>query len=110
MLSGITGIELAIVFVCIVLSMSIHEAMHAFVGHALGDTTAHDEGRLTLNPLKHIDLLTTILLPLLLLAIGAMPFFAAKPVPFNPMRVKYDEWGAAMIALAGPFTNLLLAL
>ncbi len=110
MFGSITGIEFLIVFISIVLSMSFHEAMHAFVGHALGDTTAHEEGRLTLNPLKHIDLLTTILLPLLLLLIGATPFFAAKPVPFNPMRVKYDEWGAALIALAGPLTNLFLAI
>jgi Zn-dependent protease len=110
MLNQASGTELIFVFVSILLSMSVHEAMHAFAGHALGDTTAKEEGRLTLNPLKHIDILTTVLLPILLLLFRMQPFFAAKPVPFNPDRVKYGEWGAALIALAGPFTNLALAL
>lgn len=89
--------------------MAIHEAMHAFTAHALGDTTAKDEGRLTLNPLKHIDLFTTVLLPVLMIVAGLPPFFAAKPVPFNPERVKYEEFGAALVGLAGPLTNFLLA-
>lgn len=93
----------------IVISMAIHEAMHAYTSHALGDTTAQDMGRLTLNPLKHIDVVTTVMLPLILILLGLPPIFIAKPVPFNPDRVKYDEYGAAMIALAGPFTNLALA-
>ena len=101
--------DLAVVFVCILISLSLHEAMHAFVGHTLGDTTAKDEGRLTLNPLKHIDIYTTVLLPVILIAMGLRPIFAAKPVPFNPDRVKYDEFGAAMIAVAGPATNFGLA-
>ena len=101
--------NLALVFVVIIFSMGIHEAMHGFVAHWLGDSTAHDAGRLTLNPLKHIDALTTVLLPLFLIIVGAPPIFAAKPVPFNPSRVKYAEFGAALIGLAGPFTNLLLA-
>lgn len=83
--------------------------MHAFTSHWLGDTTASDMGRLTLNPLKHLDLYTSILLPVLLIVSGLPPFFAAKPVPFNPMRVKYDEFGAALIGIAGPLTNLSLA-
>lgn len=83
--------------------------MHAFAGHWLGDTTARDMGRLTLNPLKHIDLMMTVLLPILLIAMGVPPIFAAKPVPFNPDRVKYDEFGAALIGIAGPLTNLFLA-
>lgn len=105
------GIQnLVFVFVGIILSMSVHEAMHAYVGHWLGDTTAKDEGRLTLNPIKHIDLITTVLLPLVLIIFGAVPFFAAKPVPFNPHRVRYQEFGAALIGIAGPFTNLVLAI
>lgn len=90
--------------------MAIHEAMHAFTAHWLGDTTAQDMGRLTLNPLKHIDIFTTILLPVLLILSGLPPIFAAKPVPFNPDRVKYDEFGAALIGIAGPLTNLILAI
>lgn len=96
-------------FLALVLAMSFHEAMHAFVAHWLGDTTAQEEGRLTLNPLAHIDLITTILLPTVLILMSLPPILAAKPVPFNPMRVKYGEFGAAMIGLAGPFTNLALA-
>ncbi len=101
--------DLIIVFGSILFSMGLHEAMHAFVSHWLGDTTARDLGRLTLNPLKHIDLMTTVLLPVGLIALGLPPIFAAKPVPFNPDRVKYDEFGVALIGVAGPVTNLLLA-
>ncbi len=101
--------DLIIIIPIILLSMAIHEAMHAFTSHWLGDTTASDMGRLTLNPLKHIDLLTTVLLPVLMISAGLPPIFAAKPVPFNPDRVKYDEFGAALIGAAGPLTNLALA-
>lgn len=93
----------------ILFSMTLHEAMHAFVGYWLGDDTAKLEGRLTLNPIKHIDPFLTIILPLTLAIIGAPIFGGAKPVPFNPARVRYDEWGAALIAVAGPLTNLIIA-
>ena len=109
MLSELQVSDLAIIFICILLSMGIHEAMHAFTAHWLGDTTAKDEGRLTLNPLKHIDLYTTILLPVLLILLRIPPFFIAKPVPFNPARVKYEEFGVALIGIAGPLTNFALA-
>lgn len=91
------------------LAVSLHEAMHGFAAYWLGDTTAQDAGRLTLNPLKHMDIFTTILLPLGLILFGFPPFFIAKPVPFNPWNVRYGEFGAAIIGLAGPFTNLILA-
>lgn len=91
------------------LSIAFHEMMHAFVGDSLGDDTARVAGRITLNPLKHIDPLMTIGLPLVLLLIGLPPFGAARPVPFNPHRVKYAEFGVALIAIAGPLANLLLA-
>lgn len=103
------SVSLAFVFVSLVISITIHEAMHAFTAHWLGDDTAHREGRITLNPLAHIDILTTVLLPLILIAFGLPPILAAKPVPFNPDRVKFDEFGAALVGLAGPFTNLALA-
>lgn len=102
--------DLPIVLVVILISMTFHEAMHAFTSHWLGDTTARDMGRLTLNPLKHIDLVMTVLLPVIMIALGVPPIFAAKPVPFNPDRVKYDEFGAALIGVAGPLTNLVLAI
>ena len=97
------------IFVVILLSMTVHEAMHAFMGYFLGDNTAKIEGRLTLNPLKHIDPFMTILLPLTMALLGGPVFGGAKPVPFNPNRVRYGEWGAAMVALAGPLTNLFIA-
>jgi Zn-dependent protease len=109
MFSNLTGADLAVVLLSIVIALSIHEAMHAYVAHWLGDTTAQDMGRLTLNPLKHIDALTTVLLPMLLILAGLPPFFIAKPVPFNPDRVKFDEFGAALVGIAGPLTNLVLA-
>ncbi len=109
MLSGLSGTDLLIFVVSLIISMSIHEAMHGFMAHWLGDTTAKDMGRLTLNPFKHIDLVTTLLLPLILVMSGLPPFFAAKPVPFNPSRVRFDEFGAALVGIAGPITNLLLA-
>lgn len=89
--------------------MAFHEAMHAFAADWLGDTTAREEGRITLNPLAHIDPIMTIALPAVLLLLGLPPILAAKPVPFNPARVKYDEFGAALIGIAGPLTNLVLA-
>ncbi len=93
----------------ILVSMTLHEAMHGFVAYWLGDDTAKLEGRLTFNPIKHIDPFLTIILPVMLAIVGAPVFGGAKPVPFNPARVRYDEWGAALIAVAGPLTNLLLA-
>lgn len=98
-----------IVLGTILVSMTLHEAMHGFVAYFLGDDTAKLQGRLTLNPVKHIDPFLTILLPLMLAAVGAPIFGGAKPIPFNPARLKYDEWGAALVALAGPLTNFLLA-
>ena len=97
------------IFAIILLSMTVHEAMHAFMGYFLGDNTAKIEGRLTLNPLKHIDPFMTILLPLTMTLLGGPVFGGAKPVPFNPSRVRYGEWGAAMVALAGPLTNIFIA-
>lgn len=101
---------LVIVLVSVLISMTLHEAMHAFVGYWLGDDTAKLEGRLTLNPIAHIDPFTTVLMPLLLAASGLPPFGAAKPVPINPFRIRYGEWGAALVGVAGPLTNLVLAL
>lgn len=102
--------SLLIILICILLSMTLHEAMHAYASYWLGDDTAKRQGRLTLNPLAHIDPFMTVLLPLLLAAVGLPPFGAAKPVPFNPQRLKYGEIGTAIVGAAGPLTNLVLAL
>lgn len=102
---------LAIAFFIIVLGFSItfHEFMHAYIGFKLGDETAKYSGRLSLNPLAHIDPFGTVLLPIILFLSGLPVFGAAKPVPFNPYRVKNGDWGAALIAVAGPLTNLVVA-
>jgi len=83
--------------------------MHAYVGFRLGDTTAMERGRVSFNPLHHIDPVMTVLLPLITLVLFHFPFLAAKPVPFNPYRIRFNEYGAALLALAGPLSNLALA-
>lgn len=103
-------IYIAIVIVVVLLSMTLHEAMHAFAGFWLGDDTAEREGRLTLNPIAHIDPVLTLALPLLLAVLGLPIFGGAKPVPFNPNRVRYGEFGAAIVGVAGPLTNFFLAI
>lgn len=106
---SLTFTDILIIIVSLIMSMVIHEYMHGYVAHLLGDSTASDEGRLSLNPMRHIDPLMTIALPIFTLLVAHFPFLAAKPVPFNPNRLKYGEFGAALVAAAGPFSNLLLA-
>ena len=93
----------------VLLSMTLHEAMHAYASNWLGDDTAKAEGRLTLNPIAHIDPFLTLILPLMLAVLGLPIFGGAKPVPFNPTRVRYGEFGAAIVGVAGPLTNFVLA-
>lgn len=100
------GIALAVILVSVVL----HELMHGVVAYLLGDTTAKDEGRLSLNPLRHIDPIISILVPLVMVVIGGPVFGGAKPVPVDSRRLKGGPWGMALVAIAGPLTNFLLAL
>jgi Zn-dependent protease len=93
----------------ILFSMTLHEAMHGYVAYWLGDDTAKAQGRLTLNPIAHIDPVMTLIVPLTLAALGRPVFGGAKPVPFNPHRVKYGEFGAALVGIAGPLTNFIIA-
>ncbi|MDO8336438.1 MAG: site-2 protease family protein [Candidatus Saccharibacteria bacterium] len=102
-------IQIFILLVVILVSMTLHEMVHAYVGYWLGDDTAKHEGRLTLNPLAHIDPFLTILLPILLAVTGAPIFGGAKPVPFNPHNIRWGEFGAMLVGIAGPISNLLLA-
>jgi len=91
-------------------SITFHEYMHGRVADFLGDDTARVMGRLTLNPIAHIDPFMTILLPALLILSGSPFIFgAAKPVPFNPARLKNERWGVAAVGLGGPVSNILLA-
>lgn len=98
-----------IVIPVLLLSMSIHEMMHAFTSHWLGDDTAYHQGRLSLNPLKHIDPFFTVALPVILVLLGAAPFAAAKPVQVNFNRLRFGEFGGAIVGMVGPLTNLLIA-
>lgn len=102
-------VYIIIVIVVILISMTLHEAMHAYTGFWLGDDTARLHGRLSFNPIKHIDPFLTILLPVMLAIVGAPIFGGAKPVPFNPNNVRGGEWGAALIAIAGPLMNFTIA-
>lgn len=108
-IGDINIIYIITVLVVILISMTMHEAMHAYTSYWLGDDTARLQGRLTINPIKHIDPFMTILLPLMLAISGAPVFGGAKPVPFNPNKVRGDEWGIALVAIAGPLTNFLIA-
>ena len=98
-----------IVLVIIVGSVILHELAHGVVAYWLGDRTAKDAGRLTLNPIKHIDPYMSILVPVVLYVLRAPVFGGAKPVPVNYHNLKWREWGMALVALAGPLTNFLLA-
>jgi len=98
-------------FVVVIICAIMHEFAHGWMADRLGDSTARYAGRLTLNPLAHIDLFGTILMPLALLIMtgGSFMFAYAKPVPFNPYNLRNGKWGPAYVALAGPLSNLLLA-
>ncbi|MGD0284378.1 MAG: site-2 protease family protein [Candidatus Saccharimonadales bacterium] len=110
MLTSLTALEKVFFVVSLILTIPVHEAMHGYMAHWLGDDTAEVAGRLTLNPLKHIDPFTTILLPTVMVLLGLPPLMVAKPVPFNPYRVKFGEYGAALVGLAGPLSNILIAI
>lgn len=101
---------IVIVLGVILVSMILHELAHGLVAYALGDTTAKEEGRLTLNPIKHIDPVFSIAVPLILYLTGGPIFGGAKPVPVNSRNLKFGVWGMALVAIAGPLTNFILAL
>ncbi len=92
----------------IVFSAIIHEYSHGWMANQLGDPTAKLAGRLTLNPLAHIDLFGSIILPILLIPTGLL-FAYAKPVPFNPYNLRDQRWGPVKVAFAGPISNFALA-
>lgn len=104
--------EIEFVFQIAILLMSvvIHEVSHGYMASYLGDPTARYEGRLTLNPIKHIDFLGSIVVPLVSYFSGGFIFGWAKPVPYNPHNLRPGRWSEALVALAGPVSNLFLAL
>ncbi len=94
----------------LVMSVVIHEVSHGYAAAFLGDPTARFEGRLTLNPLKHLDFVGSFLVPTISYFLGGFIFGWAKPVPYNPYNLKPGRWSEAVVAGAGPAANIILAL
>ncbi len=107
-----TSMEINFFFAIVVLIMSVvlHEISHGYAAYFLGDPTAKYQGRLTLNPLKHIDLFGSIIFPALCYLFGGPIFGWAKPVPYNPYNLRNRRWGEMIVAVAGPSANVFLAL
>jgi Zn-dependent protease len=96
-------------FVVLIFSAVLHEVAHGYEAERLGDDTARRAGRLTLNPLKHLDPFMSFLLPLILFLTTGFFFAGAKPVPYNPNNLKNPRIDAVKVAFAGPITNLFIA-
>jgi len=103
-------VTIATLIVPLVFAIVFHEVAHGRTARMLGDNTAAELGRLSLNPLRHIDPFGTVILPLLLALTGAPVFGWAKPVPVNPRRLRNPRWGMVLVAIAGPATNIALVL
>lgn len=111
MIQNLTTIQLfAVAVIPIIFAVTVHEVAHGFVAQLLGDKTALLLGRLTLNPIKHIDLIGTIIVPMLLLFFGGIIFGWAKPVPVNPHNLRYPRRDMMLVACAGPTANFLMAI
>lgn len=102
--------QVIFLYIIIVISAVFHEYAHGFIAYHLGDSTAKDAGRLTLNPLVHMDLFGTVILPLFLLFTGGIFIGYAKPVPYNPDNLRDKKYGSLKVAIAGPGSNLFIAL
>lgn len=102
--------QIAIFALPVLFAITLHEAAHGYVAHKLGDDTAYRLGRITANPLKHIDLIGTIILPLVLLATVGFIFGWAKPVPVQMQNLRHPKRDMAWVAAAGPLSNFLMAL
>ncbi|MFA5888657.1 MAG: site-2 protease family protein [Candidatus Paceibacterota bacterium] len=94
----------------LIFSIVIHEVSHGYVAYLQGDNTARFQGRLTLNPMKHLEWFGSFLLPVMSYMFGGFIIGWAKPVPFNPYNLRNQRWGEAMVALAGPASNICVAL
>ena len=102
--------KLAILALPLIFAITVHEAAHGWVADRLGDDTARSLGRITLNPLKHIDLFGTVILPAVMFAFTGFMFGWAKPVPINPKNLHRPRRDMALVAAAGPGANLVMAL
>lgn len=102
--------EILLLIFILIFSIIIHEVAHGAVANSLGDSTAKIAGRLTLNPLKHLDPIGSVFLPILLILTTGKGIGWAKPVPINPFNFRDQKYGALKVAAAGPFSNLVIAL
>lgn len=108
-MSDLTLVEKVIVWaIPVVFAITVHEVAHGWVASRLGDQTARSMGRLTLNPIKHMDLIGTVVLPMALLYIGGIIFGWAKPVPVNWQNLRHPRRDMALVAAAGPCANLVM--
>ncbi len=96
--------------IILIMSVVIHEVSHGYAAYFQGDKTAEYQGRLTLNPIKHLDPVGSLLVPLISYNIGGFIIGWAKPVPYNPYNLVNKKWGEALVAVAGPVSNLVIAL
>ena len=103
-------LSLVLILVIVLSSVILHELAHGVMAYWLGDDTAKNAGRLSLNPIRHIDPYMSIIVPVVLYLLEAPVFGGAKPVPINSHNLKWGVWGMALVAIAGPLTNFLLAL
>ncbi len=94
----------------LIMSVVVHEVSHGLMANRLGDPTAKQMGRLTFNPLSHLDFMGSFLVPLITSLGGGFIFGWAKPVPYNPYNLKNQKWGPALVAGVGPFSNFVVAL
>lgn len=94
--------------VALIFSVVVHEVAHGYAALWLGDRTAEYAGRLTLNPFKHLTLFGSVIVPIIT-SLAGLGFGWAKPVPYNPYNLRHGKWGEALVAAAGPASNLLLA-
>jgi Zn-dependent protease len=106
-----TIVMTVITIACLIMSIVMHEVAHGYMANWLGDPTARLADRLTLNPFRHLDPIGSVLVPgFLYLSNAGLLFGWAKPVPYNPYNLKSQRWGEALVAIAGPGTNIMLAL
>ncbi|HHX58464.1 MAG TPA: site-2 protease family protein [Candidatus Moranbacteria bacterium] len=104
-------VEIVISIAILVFSVVIHEISHGYAAYLLGDPTAKYAGRLTFNPVKHLDVWGSVVIPFLLILSNAGVVFGwAKPVPYNPYNLRNQKWGPAMVGIAGPASNMLLVI
>ena len=93
----------------LIVAITFHEVAHGYTAYHFGDPTAHDAGRLSLDPLVHVDAFGTVILPMILILSGAPVFGWAKPVPVDPRRLRNPRWHGLLVTIAGPGINLVLA-